>query len=665
MHDTTIPTPGVVLGCYPQRQHAESGFLERAIHAVSGMAHRRWSGRESRFERVIRLVEEHGAGLADLSESDLGSEVKRLRIELSRQGFTDPLVARSFALIREMARRTLGLRHFDVQLIGGWLMMQGMVAEMETGEGKTLTATLPACTAALAGVPVHVVTVNDYLVTRDAGWMEPLYRALGLTVGTVTEGMEPKARMEAYRCDITYCSNKQLVFDYLKDRLVLGETHSPLGFRLERLHGRQSRLGDLLLRGLCFAIVDEADSVLVDEARTPLIISRENKTLDVQRLYQEALALAECLEAGADFVVDEPSRTVRLTEPGRSRVTDLAASLGGLWRGVRRAQELVGQALTAKYLFVRDKHYIVRDDKVQIVDEFTGRIMADRSWERGLHQLIETKEGCPVTSPKETLARISYQQFFRRYLKLAGMTGTAREVAGELWAVYRLNTVKVPTNRPVRRVSLPTRIHRTAGEKWDAVVQRIAAVHGQGRPVLIGTRSVAASEHLSVLLSRAGLPHHVLNARQDSQEAEIVQDAGGRGQITVATNMAGRGTDIKLGLEAAELGGLHVIATEMHEARRIDRQLFGRCGRQGDPGSFEMAVSLEDDLVRVYGSPLARVLLTRLVRSEPSPFVDTLLMKVARMAQRAAERGHSRIRCNTLRMDEQIRNMLAFSGSLE
>jgi len=409
--------------------------------------------------------------------------------------------------------------------------------------------------------------------------------------------MTPEERRAAYACDITYCTNKQLVFDYLKDRLMLGQESRSLHLQVEGLHAEFPRTRRLLLRGLCFVIVDEADSVLVDEARTPLIISNVSDSSQEKQLYGEAVAMARQLASGLDFAIRPREREVDLTERGKRRAAELAEPYGGVWIGPRRREELVRRALSALYLFQRDKQYIVRGDKVQIVDEYTGRVMADRSWERGLHQMIEAKEGCPITGQQETLARISYQRYFRRYLRIAGMTGTAREVARELWAVYRLPVVSIPTNRPVRRRRLPDEVYATAEAKWAAIVEKLRALHAAGRPVLVGTRSVQASERLSELLKAVGLPHQVLNARQDQEEAEVIANAGSRGRITVATNMAGRGTDIRLGPEVAALGGLHVLATERHDARRIDRQLFGRGGRQGDPGSFQVIASVEDEIV--------------------------------------------------------------------
>jgi preprotein translocase subunit SecA len=535
---------------------------------------------------------------------------------------------------------------------------------METGEGKTLAATLPACAAALAGVPVHIVTVNDFLVQRDAAWMNPLYAFFGLKVGTIIEGMAPEARRAAYACDITYCTNKQLVFDYLKDRLMLGQEARPLHLQIEGLHAEYPRTRRLLLRGLCFVIVDEADSVLIDEARTPLIISSAGEASHEKQVYAEAIAIARRLDSGLDFSIRPREREVELTERGKRRAAELAEPYGGLWIGPRRREELVRRALSAQYLFQHDKQYLVRGDKVQIVDEYTGRVMADRSWERGLHQMIEAKEGCPITGQQETLARISYQRFFRRYLRIAGMTGTAREVARELWAVYRLPVVTIPTNRPVRRRRVPDQVYVSADAKWGAIVEALRRLHAQGRPVLVGTRSVAASEHLSALLTTAGLSHQVLNARQDQEEAKVIANAGERGRITVATNMAGRGTDIRLGPGVAELGGLHVLATERHDARRIDRQLFGRGGRQGDAGSFQAIVSLEDEIVQgVFGRHAPH--LGGLIGRGGNPLLGGLGRLLLGFAQRSAEREHARTRRQLLRVDDHLSDLLAFTGRPE
>jgi len=657
--------PGIAVGIYPERQEPRVEWLDRVAASATGMLAPWLRPRPSRFNWIVDLVNDQARSIEKLSDAEIREVSQSLRQRLRSEGYKEDLVAQAFALVREVAGRTLGIRHFDVQLMGGLVLLHGMVAEMETGEGKTLTATLPACAAALAGVPVHVITVNDYLADRDTQWMGPVYQALGLTVGTIKHGMDPEARRAAYRCHVTYCTNKEVTFDYLRDRIILWDRPSEIRLHLERLYGGRSRVRDLVMRGLHFAIVDEADSVLIDEARTPLIISAEGDGIDEQSLYEQALGIAGKLTQGEDFSISTSERSLELTENGKERIEDIIRWNGKVWMNRQQREELVRQALVALNLFSRDKHYLVKEGKVQIVDEYTGRLMPDRSWERGLHQLIEIKENCEMTKRKETQARISYQRFFRRYLRLSGMTGTAREVSGELWSIYGLRVVTVPTNRPLHRHYLPDRVYPAAGQRWEAVVSRISATHSEGRPVLVGTRSVEASEHLSHLLMGAGLPHKVLNARQDQEEAEIIAQAGEQARITVATNMAGRGTDIHLAPGVAELGGLHVIATERHEARRIDRQLFGRCGRQGDPGTSEAIVSLEDELATIYVSKPFQWLAT-VVLGGPGTLIARWIGKILfHRAQRKAERLHARIRHDLLKMDEQLGDALAFSGRQE
>jgi len=656
---------GIVAGLYPERKEPHLGKVDRLAATVGGLFAPWLRPRAERFEGITKAVHTHGRSMGDWSDREILDESQALRPRLRREGYREDLVTQAFALVREVAGRTLGTPHFDAQLIGGWVLLNGMVAEMETGEGKTLTATLPACTLALAGVPVHIITVNDYLAQRDADWMEPIYRAMGVTVGTIVHGMDPAARRQAYRCDVTYCTNKELAFDYLRDRIVLWDRPSQLRLQLERLYGENSRVNQLLLRGLHFAIVDEADSVLVDEARTPLIISSEGDGVYDSNVYQHAVGFAKALARKEDYMVSQSERMVELTSQGKARVRDFDWASVGLRANEEQREELVRQALVALHLFSRDKHYLIKDDKIQIIDEYTGRLMADRSWERGLHQLIEVKEGCEVTRHKETRARISYQRFFRRYLGLAGMTGTAREVAGELWSIYRMRVATIPTNRPMKREYLPDCVYATTEQRWEAVVKTVSDMHKKGRPVLVGTRSVEASEHLSGLMEKAHLPHSVLNARQDKEEADIIAQAGQPGRITLATNMAGRGTDIRLGAGVAQLGGLHVIATERHEARRIDRQLFGRCGRQGDPGTSEAIISLEDELITVYIGRALRWLAAVTAR-RPGSFVARWIGKVLfGRAQQAAERLQARMRHDLLKMDEQIGESLAFTGRPE
>lgn len=660
MYSTTL-SPQIAKGFYPERKTSRESKLENFIMNVIGNTTRCFYARVGRFKNIVEHVNAAGSKLKSLSEDELKKEVKLISHDLRTSGLKFNIIVKTFALVREFADRRLGMRHFDVQLIGGWVLLNGMIAEMETGEGKTLVATLPACTAALAGIPVHIITVNDYLANRDASWMKPVYDAFGLSVGVVSQGMSIEERRKAYQCDITYCTNKEIVFDYLKDRLVLGHQPGHIQMRLERLFSSNSRLDKLLLRGLAFAIIDEADSVLIDEARTPLIISGPVDDNYEVKIYHQAMELAEQLKSGEDFNLDYTKRILELTDQGKLRLKQLSESFGGIWSGKHRREELIRQALTAKYLFSRDKDYLVKNNKVQIIDEYTGRLMPDRSWERGLHQLIEVKEGCDITMQNETLARISYQRFFRRYHHLAGMTGTAREVANELWSVYRLNVVSIPTNKPIIRKAYPFRVFKTAEEKWDTIIKRINQLHNSGRPVLVGTRSVESSEYLSSLLSKIGLTHRVLNAKQDKEEAEIIAMAGQKSQITIATNMAGRGTDIRLGDGVKELGGLHVILTELHDAIRIDRQLFGRCGRQGDPGSYEAIISLEDNLFLGYiEKPLGRVV-SKFLKTDSS-FGFWIGKIFSRFVQRSAQSKHFQMRRDLLKFDESLESAIAFSG---
>ena len=663
MFSTALEPIGIPVGAYPERSQTREGPLEQICASIVSPLARRLQIRQLELQRFVERVATPARALQNLPSRRLQEIAADLRLRLRREHLSVDAVAHAFALIREAADRSIGMRHFDVQVMGGWVLTNGMVAEMDTGEGKTLTATLPACTAAIAGMPVHIVTVNDYLAARDAALMKPVYQALGLSVGVVVQGQDLETRRQAYACDVTYCTNKELVFDYLKDRLALGRKTGGIQLLVERLAGQTARLSRLLLRGLHFAIVDEADSVFIDEARTPLIISRGTDDSAHRQGYQAALSLAEQLEPGRDFVVEPRERAIRLTDSGRTRLVELDGVRGQLGDNRWRREDIVRQALVAQHLMQRDTHYLVKDNKIRIVDEHTGRVMADRSWEHGLHQLIEAKEDCELTRAHEPLSRISYQRFFRRYRRLSGMTGTGREVRGELWSVYRLAVVSVPTNHPQRRRHTGDHVYETEEEKWNAIVARIIDLRHQTRPILIGTRSVAASEHLSSVLTKASIPHQVLNARQDEEEAAIVAQAGEPGRITVATNMAGRGTDICLAPGIAECGGLHVIATEGHEARRIDRQLIGRCGRQGDPGSYEMIISLEDELIVVHGNSLVTLLARRMHRLQRmGPW---LAQTTLRLAQRAAERLHRRIRRDLLKLDEHLESALAFTGHFE
>ncbi len=640
------------------------GSLEKLTRKVTGRFSQMVRERRGWMPGFVSRVANYGQALTAARDAKLKELAARLRNDLHVDGFQEERVAHSFALIREVASRSLGMRHFDTQLLGGRILLDGMVAEMETGEGKTLTATLAAGTAALAGVPVHVITVNDYLTQRDAEWMAPIYSTLGLKVGCAIHDMAPEDRRAAYACDITYCTNKEITFDYLRDLIVLKGRRDPLRLQAEYLYGQGARVHQLLLRGLHFAIVDEADSVLIDEARTPLIISKAGERGGEHDFMQQAMALAGNLKSRVDYSVDEAARKVDLTGHGKQAVQEQARELGPLWTGAVRREEIVRLALTAILLFRRDEQYLVQDGKVQIIDEFTGRLMPDRSYEQGLHQLIEVKEGCEITRQPQTQARISYQRFFKRYLNLAGMTGTAREVKQELWSVYGLPVVRIPTHKKMLRKRHADRIFSTENKKWTAVIETIRKMHANNRPVLVGTRSVAASEKASFFLTQEGLTHQILNAKQDAEEAQIISSAGASRSITIATNMAGRGTDIGLGPGVIESGGLHVIITERHEAGRIDRQLAGRCARLGDPGSYGAILSLEDPILEGRRGGIAGWLV-KLIGQSDSRLWTWLARHAILRAQKKIERLHARIRKALLQEDERRGDMLSFSGRSE
>lgn len=654
--------PGVRLGPYPQQALTHEERHERALARLLMPLQRPAAARRAEWPAFLGKVEIVGRALQALNDVALDRFTHDLRQRLRRAHLLCANVTHAFALVREVARRELGLAHYDEQLVGGWILLEGMLAEMATGEGKTLCATLPACTAALAGIPVHVVTVNDYLVTRDAERMGPLYRRLGLRVGTVTADMEDASRRDGYRADVTYCCNKQLVFDYLRDRHLAGNARDDLRLRLDGLATPRRRMDEFFLRGLYYAIVDEADSIFIDEARTPLILAAGRADPGELMLYRQALFLASQLRAADDYTCDLRARHVALTARGQARLATLGEPLGGLWAGERRREALVTQALAARECFRRDREYLVRDGKIVIVDEQTGRAMPDRSWEQGLHQMIEAKEGVALTSRQETLARISYQRFFQRYLRLGGMSGTLREVRGELRRVYGARVVIVPTHRPSQLRPAGEMCCHDAGQKWAAIVNAIAREREANRPVLAGTRSVADSELLSRQLTEAGIAHQVLNARQDAEEAAIVASAGQAAQVTVATNMAGRGTDIKLGAGVGERGGLHVIVCERNESRRVDRQLIGRAGRQGDPGSYEYIGALDDGTLK---TALGERLIALIRRRQAGAVPRRLGTFLFGLAQQLAEFRHRRTRRALLALDESRDDLTAFAGNPE
>jgi len=638
---------------------------------IGALARRIFGTANDRFVKSLgRTVERINAlepELEKLSDEELRARTPWFRERLEKGESLDDLMIEAFATVREAAKRTLGQRHFDVQLMGGIVLHQGKIAEMKTGEGKTLVSTLPSYLNALAGKGVHIVTVNDYLARRDSAWMGQIHTFLGLTVGCIVPGLDDAARRAAYACDITYGTNNELGFDYLRDNMRL-------------------RLEDLVQRGHHYAIVDEVDSILIDEARTPLIISGAAE--DSSELYKAVDKLVRQLEDG-DWEKDEKQRAVTLTEKGVERMQKLLAEAGLLKTGDLYDIENVTlvhhvqQALRAHKMFQRDVDYIVKNGQVIIVDEFTGRMMPGRRYSDGLHQALEAKEGVPIQAENQTLASITFQNYFRLYEKLAGMTGTAATEAGEFAEIYGLEVVSIPTHRPMIRKDEDDEVYRTAEEKYGAIIKEIADAHKRGQPVLVGTVSIEKSELLSAMLKKKGIPHKVLNARYHEQEAQIIAQAGRIGAVTIATNMAGRGTDIQLGgnaemrileelgedpdPEAAErirrevaeehervvaAGGLYVIGTERHESRRIDNQLRGRSGRQGDPGRSKFFLSLEDDLMRIFGSERMDGMLQKLGLQEGEAIIHPWINKALEKAQQKVEARNFEIRKNLLKYDD-------------
>ncbi|MBU1616180.1 MAG: preprotein translocase subunit SecA [Candidatus Margulisbacteria bacterium] len=592
------------------------------------------SSDEKKIDELLPIVEKINKlepEFKNLSDEELRGKTTEFRKLLAEGKTLDEILPETFAAVREASVRTTGLRHFDVQLLGGIVLHQGKIAEMRTGEGKTLVSTLPVYLNALTGQGVHVVTVNDYLAKRDSDWMGPIHRALGLTVGVIQHSMEPPERREAYAADITYGTNNEFGFDYLRDNMAIS-------------------LEDCVQRELHYAIVDEVDSILIDEARTPLIIS--GMLEEAATNYQKANEIARRLAKATDFVVDEKTRNASLTEHGIKKVEKIL--------GVEYLYDIanisiahqITQSLVAWNIFEKDVDYVVKDGEVIIVDEFTGRLMQGRRYSEGLHQAIEAKEGVEVQNESQTLATITFQNYFRLYKKISGMTGTAKTEEGEFWKIYKMEVMVIPTHRKMVRLDYPDQIYKNKRARFRAVVNEIIEWHKKGRPVLVGTISIDNSELVSEMLRRRGIPHHVLNAKQHEREAEIISKAGQRGMVTISTNMAGRGTDIVLGEGVADLGGLHVIGTERHESRRIDNQLRGRSGRQGDAGSTRFYVSLEDDLMRLFGSQRISGVMERLGLEEDVPIEHNLISRGLENAQKKVEQYHFGIRKQVLEFDD-------------
>ena len=585
-----------------------------------------------RIRPTVDRVNELESSVGSLPDDRLAGKIAEFRQRVENGEPLDDLLPETFAVVREAGKRVLDMRHFDVQLMGGVILHEGRISEMRTGEGKTLVATLPIVLNALTGRGVHLVTVNDYLARRDAEWMGRLYRALGMSVGVIVHGMDDTERQASYRCDITYGTNNEFGFDYLRDNMK---------FRVE----------DMVQRDLHYAIVDEVDSILIDEARTPLIISGPAE--ESTSFYTRVNSVIPFLKKDSDFTVDEKARQVLLTEEAGIPKLERLLSVDNLYDPANiEVLHHVNQALKAHILFHRDVDYMVKDGEVVIVDEFTGRLMPGRRWSDGLHQAVEAKEGVKIENENQTLATITFQNYFRMFDKLAGMTGTADTEAAEFQQIYKLAVTIVPTNQPMVREDLSDQIYRTEKEKFQAVLNEVKELHAQGRPVLVGTVSIEKSERLSGLLTRHGVPHNVLNAKHHEQEAQIIAEAGHPGRVTIATNMAGRGVDIKLGEGVVEKGGLHIIGTERHESRRVDNQLRGRAGRQGDPGSSRFYLSLEDDLLRIFGSDRISPIMEKLGMEEGEPIEHPLINRAVENAQKKVEGHNFDIRKHLLEYDD-------------
>ncbi len=584
-----------------------------------------------KYQKKVEKINQLEPSIQVLSDDELRAKTVEFKERLEQGETLDDLLPEAFAVVREASKRVLGQRHYDVQLIGGMVLHDGRIAEMKTGEGKTLVATLPTYLNALTGLGVHVVTVNDYLATRDANWMGQVYDFLGLSIGLIVHGLTHEQRRTSYNADITYGTNNEFGFDYLRDNMSV----NPAAVVQRELH---------------YAIVDEVDSILIDEARTPLIISGEaDKPTE---LYFRVAKVVPRLKPEEDYHVNEKDRVVTLTENGVSRVETMLG-VDNLYDDLHNeVAHHVNQALKAHTLFKLDRDYVVKDGQVIIVDEFTGRLMFGRRYSEGLHQAIEAKENVKIERESQTLATITFQNFFRMFKKLGGMTGTAKTEEQEFINIYRLDVVEVPTNLPMVRQDLPDVIYRTEEGKFDAVVNDISEKNAKGQPVLVGTISIEKSEKLSDMLKKKGVPHQVLNAKFHELEAQIVAKAGEQGMVTIATNMAGRGTDIVLGEGVKELGGLHIIGTERHESRRIDNQLRGRSGRQGDPGSSQFYISLDDDLMRLFGGDNIAGLMDKLGMDDSVPVESKIVSRSIETAQKRVEGRNFDIRKHVLNYDD-------------
>lgn len=605
-------------------------MIARVLAGVFGSQNERTL---KRLQPLVERINSLEASVVKLTNEELGAKTNEFRAQIAKGRHLDEILPEAFAVVREAARRTLGERHYDVQLIGGIALHQGRIAEMKTGEGKTLVATLPLYLNALSGKGAHLVTVNDYLARRDATWMSPIYHLLGLSVGILQNEMEDEDRQKAYNCDILYATNNELGFDYLRDNMKF-------------------RLADYVQRDLNYAIVDEVDSILIDEARTPLIISGSAE--ESSKLYEETDRIVRNFVKGTDFEVEEKDRQVFLTETGIDKV-EHAFNIQNLYAVTNmKLLHHVNQALKAYALFRKDVDYVVTDDQVLIVDEFTGRILIGRRYSDGLHQALEAKEHVTIQQETQTLASITLQNYFRLYKKLAGMTGTAATEAEEFFRIYKLEVLSIPPNKPIVRVDQPDFIFLNKRGKFKSIVTDVKARHAKKQPVLIGTVAIETSEELSRHLVAAGIPHEVLNAKQHAREAEIVAHAGEPGRVTIATNMAGRGTDIRLTPDSKSFGGLYILGTERHESRRIDNQLRGRSGRQGDPGESRFYLSLEDELIHRFAGEKLQRQMKFVGMTEDEVIESKWVSRTIERAQEMVEKRNFDVRKNVLEYDDVL-----------
>jgi preprotein translocase subunit SecA len=641
-----LQVPGLFWGAYPENSAEVHNKLHHSIENIIATSSRR------KIKDILQAIRQSEETVPTFNSEQFKAEINTLRIQLPKDGFTDQLIIKSFSLINQAFSNIMNVRLFDTQMIAAYHMLNNRLIEMATGEGKTYAVALAASTAALSGMPIHVITANDYLADRDAQMLNGLYQSLGLRVDAARHGQEQDRRKQAYASDITYCTAKELVFDYLRD--LEHRKKQPTIWHSESLENTSP----LLLRGLCMAIIDEADSILIDEACVPLILSKAIKNQQENKYYQQSLNLACQLTMHQDFTLSSSEMKVTLNANGQSKLDAVAFGLPAVWHNKLHREETVCLALAALHLYECDHHYVVQDDKIQIIDQTTGRIAQGRSWSRGLHQLIELKENVKLTDPLSTLSQITYQRFFPKYFHLCGVSGTLFESGKELFNTYGLAVTKVPLRTPSKRKIFKTRFFSDTSKLNDAIVIRVKQLNADGRPILIGTESVTKSEALSKRLMEAGINHVVLNAKNDMNEAELVAKAGIQGAVTVTTNMAGRGTDIKINDQVNQNGGLHIISCQVNTSRRIDRQLIGRSARQGDNGSAETWISINSSFLQ----QKLPAWIKKWAKSYSAHIPNYIIVLTVYILQKTEERHQMSVRHRLLITDKSLEKNLAFGG---